>query len=354
MAIYNGQKCLKLKLSLQLNLSYTPLLNNINYDQLATKIKSLTCFDDINIENIAVIPQGLSHISFKVTTTGFNDDYFVKYFDANDESFNKELLLAKAFANNVIEKGTIEQSTLAISQTNKQDHSQCFTPRLIASEDDYIVYQFIAGQSLLQSSYSENDKASICIQLMTKLHQCRADLPVLNMQVVIANLMTPLRKTSVFNEQQHDVINTFYQQFIQGFSVKGHYLCHGDLNFSNVICSSPVNVTTINYHLIDFECAFLADREFDLAMLIAINDLPLDSVSVLIKKYHQHSQGKVSLSRYLVTCYLVFSYLINGLWYLGQKDLLPPGLGQQLAQQQLSRLSRLTHFDFLSIFSLNN
>jgi thiamine kinase-like enzyme len=67
--------------------------------------------------------------------------------------------------------------------------------------------------------------------------------------------------------------------------------------------------------LIDFECAQLAPAEFDLAMFIAVNTFGKQDITQLIAKY-QTLVPTYKLNSSLLQYYLLYSFFINGLWYL--------------------------------------
>jgi thiamine kinase-like enzyme len=87
-------------------------------------------------------------------------------------------------------------------------------------------------------------------------------------------------------------------------------VCHGDLNFTNVLHDNDNTAW-----LIDFECAQLAPPEFDLAMFIAVNNIATQDITHIIAKYCA-LMPTCRLNSSLLHYYLLFSHLINGLWYL--------------------------------------
>ena len=135
--------------------------------------------------------------------------------------------------------------------------------------------------------------------------------------------------------------------------------CHGDANFSNVIKkeNSKKNTDNSRYQLIDFECACIAPIEYELAMLMAVNEIQSSKTEQIIALYCQlssrpHSSNTLQQSRLtnkenktinaaensmeivdnlavstvnsgyinkrLVTRYRYLGFIINGLWYLAQ------------------------------------
>ena len=87
-------------------------------------------------------------------------------------------------------------------------------------------------------------------------------------------------------------------------------VCHGDLNFTNILHDNDNTAW-----LIDFECAQLAPPEFDLAMFIAVNNIATQDITHIIAEYSALMPTS-RLNKSLLHYYLLFSLLINGLWYL--------------------------------------
>ena len=128
-------------------------------------------------------------------------------------------------------------------------------------------------------------------------------------------------------------------------------LCHGDLNFNNLIVDQ-----LSSGRLIDFESACLAEVEFDLAMLVAVNLLTDIDLNHLVSQYResrrnilltnqsikcQYQESDDVASTKKVTRYLFFCYLINGLWYLLEDNQLDVQSQLAYAKQQFTQLQKL-------------
>ena len=131
------------------------------------------------------------------------------------------------------------------------------------------------------------------------------------------------------------MLTSLTQQILAFDEPKGTVMCHGDVNFSNII---------IDQHskpwLIDFECAAIGNVEFDIAMFIAINHLPDNYLEYIFDCYQKHNN--VSISHSLVQSYLACCYLINGLWYQGKSNDIESGSNYlMLANKQYKQFDLL-------------
>jgi len=259
-----------------------------NVDQLAFLIEQLThlpCF--VNIERINLIEQGNSHSCFNVVDV--HNSFFVKYFKIPNQ---------------------IEQ----FNQLNQLAADKGLSPNLIYSDKFWQVHQFIEGTSLNLCQLPLNEKIQHCIKLMVRCHQTieitkLTDIPILN----IAKIIQPL--TLYLTTPQQNIISKICQKLNSMIVITPSVLCHGDINFSNIILANKP-------WLLDFECACLADKEFDIAMMIAVNEFRPGSMTSVIDScvdyYRSISDSAVKIEKIKVTCYLYFSLVINGLWYLEQ------------------------------------
>jgi len=258
---------------------------------LIKKISQLQCFDEII--NVEPMTTGLSAHSFKVQTQ--QGVFFAKYLGGNDKDkvdieINCNLISAKLGL------------TLKVYFTNEQ----------------WLITEFIEGELLAYSSLCLKDKLRTAVSLMFKFHQQSIALPVLHIYQTIVDLLNPL----YYRPSQIVLLKNIAQELSVYIDVKGHYVCHGDVNFYNVLLTND----TINNHdnrqdngsyLIDFECACKADVEFDIAMFLAINDLEekYQQEVCLIYEHYSKNYLAVKINFRLVKRYLVFSYLINALWF---------------------------------------
>lgn len=260
--------------------------------QMKAELDLLPCFTDI--ESIAKIEQGDSHQSFKVVDQ--NKAYFVK-------------------------RLTNIQNSKQINLTIEISRHLTISPTLVFTDQFWQVYEYINGQSLALTTLSIIDKIDCCLDVMVTCHQeinplstlqpysKKGSFPSLNPREIITELSTKL------SDQQKLFITKITAKLEQQLLVSPLVLCHGDINFTNIIIEKRA-------WLIDFECACLADAEFDIAMMIAVNELNYAPTKIIVEQcinsYQLKHKKKVGLSGDLVINYLFFCYLINGLWYRGQ------------------------------------
>lgn len=272
---------------------------------LKTKLAKLQCFDVVY--NIDQIIKGYSHCCFKVTTEA--GDYFAKYIGEHLLTANTETKL-----------------TICAS-----DHK--ISPKLHYHCSDWLITHFIDAPLLCDSHLCINDKISIALTLMTKCHQLNVNLPVLNLNEVVKKLVDP----SVFTVSQCNVIKKVISCLPIISPKMPTTACHGDINFSNIIIAD-------DFWLIDFECGCLADREFDFAMMIAINELDTKNIFFAANKYRQLIDNKeYILDEKLVTCYLLFAHLINGLWYFSLSIKTNEGILTELAFKQFKAFDLISN-----------
>ena len=221
------------------------------------------------------------------------------------------------------------------------------TAKLYYVDNRILVSEFLTGQLLAETNLNTSEKLDWALQLSAKLHH----LPVDNLQQVkrlnpialITSFELALsNKRATLSEQQQYCLSWCKNQLLPQLAVLPSSnsklrLCHGDLNFYNLIIGKDNG----KGYLIDFESACLAEIEFELAMLIAINLLDEVSAVQLVENYQKHCQSNTELSPIKVTRYLFLSFLINGLWYLLADNQLSQEKQLQLAEQQFWRLEKL-------------
>jgi thiamine kinase-like enzyme len=257
-------------------------------DQLAVltaQLSQLSCF--AHIKSISLIEQGDSHQCFKVVD--IHNSFFVKYFKNSNQSHHQNKL-------------------------NKLAANSGLSPDLIYSDKFWQVHQFIEGTSLNLCQLPLNEKIQHGIKLMVGCHQSidinkLTDFPILN----ITKIIKPL--TINLTTEQKSIISKISDKLSNIMVITPQVLCHGDINFSNIILANEP-------WLVDFECACVAEQEFDIAMMISVNELLTGSMTTVIDfcvDYYtviSESQGKVDKEK--VMRYLYFSFVINGLWYLAR------------------------------------
>ena len=237
------------------------------------RLEDLPCFG--SKINIAQIAAGHSHECYKVTSDG--KTFFAKCFSRHSITANAE----------------VNASLVAAKQG--------IAPKVIYYDENWLVSSFIE-----QSIQETQQKIEAGLVLMTKLHQTQVALPTLD----IVKTINDLSQRGLLTKTQLSLISMVTEKLSSILIVKELVPCHGDINFSNLL------ITGQSRYLVDFECACLADREFDIAMLIAINQLDITCLDDICQAY-----GKLSLftdmpDNDLVMRYLLFCFLINGLWFL--------------------------------------
>ena len=273
------------------------------YAFLSTHLKAIT--------NVELIHAGESTLSYKVTTD--NGIYFAKNIA---DSSTKE----------------IEQQCCNVAAKAK------ISPKHYLVENSVLIAEFIEEADLQTKNIPLKNKISIAIKLMCQFHQLSLELPVLNISAVLLNLCAH----QFYHNEQLSLLTKIITQLSNSINVRGSYPCHGDANFANILTTEN---NDINY-LIDFECACLADIEYDIAMFLAINCIP--------KKYHhdvfnyyQYYDNTFKVNTLLVKQYLCVAHLINGLWYFNQAV-------KKEANKTIFQRKAMLHFSFFDQYSIEN
>jgi len=297
---------------------------------LTQQLYQLACFS--HIKQIFQINSGLSSISFKVQTQ--QDIYVAKYLGGigqdennhNNSIVNKEIYCNEFFAQHNL------------------------TPSVIYADQHWLVSNFISGGELNDSTLCLNDKLNVAVDLMQKLHCLKLELPVLNIVSVISQLLAQ----GTYQAPQINLINQIAEYLSLTINVAGNVICHGDINFSNILISNTATSSqAIKYYLIDFECACLADIEYDIAMLLAINNPDKAYYQAVVHMYestynnHGNNPKSINIDMVLVMRYLAFSHVIDGLWCYNKYEKNNDATMYQLALKQFSL------FDQLDIFAVS-
>ena len=250
--------------------------------ELIEQLTRLKCF--ANIDRVSTIEQGDSHHCFKVVDQ--KKSYFVKYFHHIEHCHQ-------------------------YNQLNKIAADIGLAPALIYNDKCWQVYQFIEGSSLNLCSLPLKQKIEHCLTLMVACHQKidvtrLTQIPVLNIFEVIKPL------TQHLTDDQQRLISKINGMLNNTLLINPSVLCHGDINFSNIILANKP-------WLVDFECACIADKEFDLAMMLSVNELLSEATPSVIDSsidyYNERSSANSLIDKEKLMYYLAFSFVINGLWY---------------------------------------
>ncbi|NQY63298.1 MAG: phosphotransferase [Alteromonadaceae bacterium] len=277
-----------------------------NVDEITNDITDLPCFSQ-RIK-ISEIKQGYSHQCYKVTEQGI--DYFVKFLGGQNVG-----------EPSIPKQNTPKQNTIKHVDVCTEQHfclvasAMGITPALYYQSEQWLVSEYIQEKTLADLELPLLEKAKICIEVMSQFHQISIDLPELKPETIIDELLGP----DAFSEVISEVFSVAQREFIQTIKDKlnevlhplNNICCHGDINFANVF---PLKTPK----LVDFECVCLADVEYDLAMMVAVNEIPLNYLPQLVSYYQKISPANIKIDTGSVMRYLVFCYLINGLWYFKQ------------------------------------
>ncbi len=337
------------------------------YQHLAPKLCQLACFENLKLSNITTIKSGLSQPCFHVE---YDDKhYFAKYIPAN----SIELLVSQIAAD----------STLA--------------PSVVFINESWLITQFLSNNSLDELTLPETEKITITLTLLTRLHsielngpgmplamqndkseklieQCalkRAGIPKLDITLVINDLLNQIECTEdlAYSLQQLSKQLLFnLETSLKLLPELASVLCHGDANFSNVLQVKTDSKNPLKaYQLIDFECAQLAPFTYDIAMLMAVNDIELTQADFILSEYKRliSSQNQADKTSKivdnlegngchshkneveLVTRYYDLSILINVLWYFIEYQHKGQLNYRELAQKQLMLIK--TRYDQVNL-----
>ena len=251
-------------------------------------LQSLPCFAEII--DISMLVDGMSHTCSKVTTA--SQVYFVKRL--TKETAKEEVVSCRYAA----------------------DHG--LSPKVIYYDNTWLVTEYVDSITVDKAELSTDKYINISLTLMTKLHLLSPQLktgsiPYLDTLKSVQRLFTnplplPARQRVILAKITHILTSKIEAE--QKLSGAANVLCHGDMNYSNILFDK-----TQQSWLIDFECSHLAPVEFDLSMFIAVNNISTHLIDDIVASY------TVLVPNYrpnltLLTYYLLYSFFINGLWYL--------------------------------------
>jgi len=319
---------------------------------LVLKLCQLPCFTQHKIVDIRVINLGLSQPCFEIQCDHKN--YFAKHIVASSVEPLASLLAA----------------------------SHYISPTPLYVGHNWLVTEFIEGKELKQCQQSEEEKLTVMLTLLARCHCITYDLG--NKQYIVEEVMPhptqqslpkldiaaiiwQLLQNNALSASQEQVLTPLLALLQQNLANTNEKLpnikqvfCHGDANFSNVIQrKNNIKNKSNLYQLIDFECACIAPIEYDLAMLMAVNDIDYRKIEMINLCYQQalislnQSENTlkidgnltnkvpelVGISMELITRYLDLSFLINGLWYFSQYQARKQLKYKTLAIKQLKALA---------------
>jgi thiamine kinase-like enzyme len=291
---------------------------NIQEDVI-NALKTLPCFDEIQTVNL--LANGLSQTSLKITTK--SKTFFAKKLNA--ETADVEISCALLCSQKAT-KGDLNEQTHQLS------------PTVVYHDKEWLVTEFIAGSTLAETKIDLETKVSITLTLMAKLHRLSAAAiepyilqldTNLSVSRLLAKPMSLLTRNSHIVDNVAESLTCAISQIILASDCPS-VLCHGDMNFTNILTDKLRNPW-----LIDYECAHKAPAEFDLAMFIAVNNIPTKQIKGVVTAYTKLNQAH-NCNDELLNLYILYSFFINGLWYLDNKDVQSDSLFQKLAHVQWS------------------
>ncbi|WP_181901735.1 phosphotransferase [Thalassotalea euphylliae] len=348
-------------------------------ESVNTELSRLSCFVGKSLE-IIKINSGFSQQVFKVSTVEVSvsgkdkdkDKHKRKEKDKCRENkqancstspntaLEPEFYIAKRFS----DKTTAQLE--AFVQRFLAD--KALSPKIIYCEGQWLVSEFIDKPLLSQLTLSEEEKITIATSALAKFHRAfniatdTRNITKLDLVSVLSELVSELKELEVgLAESDQQLISKAVsfakalQHDVDLFSIqskasktkaskvkaskvetsnsmtdctatnKSHrqlqhsanlVVVHGDLNYTNLLVSQTNK--DIDACVIDFESVAMAPVEYDLGMLMAINNVPLSLTSLTVKNYLKSSLKLRKINLEEVTRYAFISSIINWLWFLGQ------------------------------------
>ena len=291
--------------------------------QLAAQLTNLDIFSDI--KHISPINSGLSGHSFKVETQG-------------------RLYFAKS-----LQRSNTAHIEL---QVHQQAAIKGLSPTICYADQNWLITDFIQGDELSKAKLSIEDKLAVAVTIMYQFHQVSTEPLLDNLpRLAITKTINDLLATSLYSAKQIELITQIGEKLAHSITVQGATVCHGDINFTNVLVAQNTQLIYDKkvHFLIDFECACLADVEYDIAMLLAINTIDKQYHQLTIDRYKALSKNdkNMKIPPKKVTRYLCFCYLINGLWFYNKFK------QKQDNNMLFCATTQFNLFDQLGIFKVN-
>lgn len=306
---------------------------------MAADIKAL-------LKNLGLNDQEVNTIS--KTTEGLSQQCFIVELAHHSKPLATALNLPAVFVVKMFnyEQGYHNEITALKALSNEK-----LAPNLLHAErfnnSYYILMEYVSGKSLASSDYSEEDKLSRCLNLMAQFHQAfsytlaEEKLFPLLKPLDFTTLLQALFSAAKLDTTQKEKLLTISDKLI--FQLNNLNLlddnlviCHGDFNYSNVLISDMKNC------IIDFECLSLMPREYDIAMMLAVNELfyvPHEQVITDYLRFHERSKSSVTrLDASLLNLFYQLALLINGLWYLSEYKKNHSSIYSEKANKQLQQL----------------
>ncbi|WP_181901463.1 phosphotransferase [Thalassotalea euphylliae] len=346
------------------NKSSPAFIENVN-----TELSRLNCFVDKSLE-ITKINSGCSQQVFKISAV----EVSVTEKDRDKCKENKPATCSKS-PNTAIEPEFYIAKYFSDKKTAKLEAfiqqlltSKALVPKTIYCEGQWLVSEFIDKPLLSELTLSEEEKLTIATSALAKFHSAfnidldTRNITKLDLVSVLSELIFELKKLEIgLAESDQQLISKAVsfakalQHDVDLFSIqskviktkaskvkaskietknsinqctatnKSHrqlqhsanlVVVHGDLNYTNLLVSQTNK--DIDACIIDFESVAIAPIEYELGMLMAINNVPLSLTSLTVKKYLKSSPKLREINLEEVTRYVFISSVINWLWFLEQ------------------------------------
>ena len=279
---------------------------------LIESLKQLPCFVNQQLE-VSTFDTGLNNTVFKVATK--QGSFVAKHFQ-QAQSCQLEADIQQLLA------------------------TQNLSPTVHFTNDHWLVSHFIDLPLLENIELNELGKLSIAVTALSGFHQVLnglannsaarfADIHPLNIAKVIKGLLpqslpSPQSSKILSNAVISEAIALAEQ--LAAIDDQQNILVHGDLNFANIFVDLNASNNeggnlqksikqSFSSYLIDFEAVSLAPVSYDLAMVFAINQLPLELIPYGVKTYQDFSPLTLGISTEKVTRYLFLASVINTLWF---------------------------------------
>lgn len=309
---------------------------------------SLFSTQDIIVSKISL---GLSHDCYLVSisharslTNPLNAKHNTKITEAIEPG-----VVMRYFSKRLISNGNISSGDFVEAEAIGYASLINITPKISYLDNKWLIQPYVNGTNLDILDNTIENKISYVLPLLVKCHEItpvsiydslnnkivdelstngeKSILPVLSENSLRELLVTEIKyfegaikdELDCRSKREHTTIIT--QKLVKEISQwldlhekmkidqdKSLVLCHGDANFSNVLIAETGN------YLVDFECASWSEREYDLAMLIAINELPLALLSSITTEYKRLSGVEICDAK--VRCFLPYCLALNALWFM--------------------------------------
>jgi thiamine kinase-like enzyme len=253
------------------------------------------------------LSEGLSQQCYELKT--YNQSYIIKQFD-DKINFCVEFFIYHALKDSEISAELIT----SLSEGNQH----C------------LMLKKLEGISLNAAQINPAAKLVLATELLASFHHQLRDLPRKQPSVISSlplsdTLFILLEKTHL-NSAKHQLVskainNSLRRLLAHKPNDSQHICCHGDLNFSNIFqCEGQLKT-------IDFESASFMPAEYDIAMMLAVNEFDETAIAGACQTYQQATAKFSPKRRYsqilnqeLIQAYYLISILINGLWYVSKSS----------------------------------